>query len=132
MSRATAAAVARGDAPKGDVLGTARLAGIGAAKRTWELIPLAHPLTLDFVDVDGSVDPGTGLVLISAEAGTTARTGVEMEAMTACSVACLTIYDMCKSSDRGMVIGDIALWEKTGGRSGSYRRSAGLDGDLGL
>ena len=103
MSPETAAAVARGDAPKGDVLGTARLAGIGAAKRTWELIPLAHPLALDFVDVEGRVDADAGLVALSAEAGTTARTGVEMEAMTACAVAALTVYDMVKGLERGVV-----------------------------
>src|SRR6266511_1608491 len=90
MAPETAALVAQGDAPKGDVLGTARLAGIGAAKHTWELIPLAHPLALDFADVEGRIDADAGLVELTAEAGTTARTGVEMEAMTACAVAALT------------------------------------------
>ncbi len=123
MSPETAAAVARGDAPKGDVLGAARLAGIGAAKRTWELIPLAHPLALDFVDVDGRVDADAGLVLLSAEAGTTARTGVEMEAMTACSIAALTVYDMVKALERGVSIEAIELVHKSGGRSGEWRRS---------
>ena len=122
MSPETAAAVARGDAPKGDVLGTARLAGIGAAKRTGELIPLAHPLALDFVDVEGRVDADAGLVLLSAEAGTTARTGVEMEAMTACAVAALTVYDMVKGFERGVVIESIELTRKSGGRSGEWRR----------
>jgi molybdenum cofactor biosynthesis protein MoaC/molybdopterin converting factor subunit 1 len=122
MSPRTAAAVARGDAPKGDVLGAARLAGIGAAKRTWELIPLAHPLALDFVDVEGSVDADAGLVLLSAEAGTTARTGVEMEAMTACAVAALTVYDMVKGLERGVAIEAIELVAKSGGRSGEWRR----------
>jgi MoaE-MoaD fusion protein len=122
MSAATAAAVARGDAPKGDVLGAARLAGIGAAKRTWELIPLAHPLALDFVDVEGSVDEGAGLVLLSAEAGTTARTGVEMEAMTACAIAALTVYDMVKGLERGVSIEAIELVAKSGGRSGEWSR----------
>jgi molybdenum cofactor biosynthesis protein MoaC len=122
MSPATAAAVARGDAPKGDVLGAARLAGIGAAKRTWELIPLAHPLALDFVDVDGHVEAEAGLVVLSAEAGTTARTGVEMEAMTACAVAALTVYDMVKGLERGVAIEAIELVLKSGGRSGEWRR----------
>ena len=123
MSRATAAAVARGDAPKGDVLGAARLAGIGAAKRTWELIPLCHPLALDFVDVEGRVDVENGAVGISSEAGTTGRTGVEMEAMTACAIAALTVYDMVKGLERGVTIEEIALVSKSGGRSGEWRRS---------
>jgi molybdenum cofactor biosynthesis protein MoaC/molybdopterin converting factor subunit 1 len=122
MTPETAAALERGDAPKGDVLGTARLAGIGAAKRTDELIPLAHPLPLDFVDVEGRVDVGAGLVLISAEAGTTARTGVEMEAMTACAVAALTVYDMVKGLERGVSIEAVELVAKSGGRSGDWRR----------
>jgi molybdenum cofactor biosynthesis protein MoaC/molybdopterin converting factor subunit 1 len=122
MTPETAAALARGDAPKGDVLGTARLAGIGAAKRTDELIPLAHPLPLDFVDVEGRVDVDAGLVLISAEAGTTARTGVEMEAMTACAVAALTVYDMVKGLERGVAIEAVELAAKSGGRSGEWRR----------
>jgi molybdenum cofactor biosynthesis protein MoaC/molybdopterin converting factor subunit 1 len=124
MSPTTAAAVAGGDAPKGDVLGAARLAGIGAAKRTWELIPLAHPLALDFVDVEGRVDADAGLVLLSAEAGTTARTGVEMEAMTACAVAALTVYDMVKGLERGVAIETIELVAKSGGRSGDWRRDS--------
>jgi molybdenum cofactor biosynthesis protein MoaC/molybdopterin converting factor subunit 1 len=122
MSPETAAAVARGDAPKGDVLGTARIAGIGAAKRTWELIPLAHPLALDFVDLDGTIDAGAGLVTLEAEAGTTARTGVEMEAMTACAVAALTVYDMVKGLERGVTIEAVELVEKSGGRSGNWSR----------
>jgi MoaE-MoaD fusion protein len=122
MAPETAAAVARGDAPKGDVLGTARLAGIGAAKRTWELIPLAHPLPLDFVDVEGRVDAERGLVVLSAEAGTTARTGVEMEAMTACTVAALTVYDMVKGLERGVAIEAVELVFKAGGRTGEWRR----------
>src|SRR5215210_6463589 len=109
MAPETAAAVARGDAPKGDVLGTARLAGIAAAKRTDELIPLAHPLALDFVDVEGRIEAGAGLVSLSAEAGTTARTGVEMEAMTACAVAALTVYDMVKALERGVTIEAVEL-----------------------
>ena len=95
---------------------------IGAAKRTWELIPLAHPLALDFVDVDGRVDPPAGAVTISAEAGTTAKTGVEMEAMTACAVAALTVYDMVKGLERGVSIEAVELIEKSGGRSGEWRR----------
>ncbi len=122
MSPETAAALARGDAPKGDVLGTARIAGIGAAKRTGELIPLAHPLALDFIDVEGAVDVEAGLVRLSATAGITARTGVEMEAMTACAVAALTVYDMVKGLERGVSIEAIELVEKSGGRSGEWRR----------
>ncbi len=122
MAPRTAAALARGDAPKGDVLGTARIAGIGAAKRTSELIPLAHPLALDFIDVDGRVEPDEGLVRLSAEVGCTGRTGVEMEAMTACSVAALTVYDMVKGLERGVSIEAIELVQKSGGRSGEWRR----------
>ncbi len=106
------------------MLGTARLAGIGAAKRTDELIPLAHPLPLDFVDVEGRVEVDAGLVLISAEAGTTARTGVEMEAMTACAVAALTVYDMVKGLERGVAIEAVELVLKSGGRSGEWRRDS--------
>ena len=122
MAPETAAAVARGDAPKGDVLGTARLAGIAAAKRTDELIPLAHPLALDFVDVEGTIDVDAGLVALSAEAGTTARTGVEMEAMTACAIAALTVYDMVKALERGVTIEAIELQAKSGGQSGDWTR----------
>jgi molybdenum cofactor biosynthesis protein MoaC/molybdopterin converting factor subunit 1 len=128
MSKQTARAVARGEAPKGDVLGTARLAGIQAAKRTWELIPLAHPLALDFVDVEARVEPETGVVLLSADAGTTARTGVEMEAMTACSVAALAVYDMVKGLERGVSVESVQLVHKSGGRSGEWRRGADPDG----
>ncbi|MDX6583563.1 MAG: MoaE-MoaD fusion protein [Solirubrobacterales bacterium] len=124
MSPETAAALARGDAPKGDVLGTARIAGIGAAKRTGELIPLAHPLALDFIDVEGTVDVEAGLVRLAATAGITARTGVEMEAMTACAVAALTVYDMVKGLERGVSIEAIELVEKSGGRSGEWRRDS--------
>ena len=115
MSPETAALVAAGDAPKGDVLGTARLAGIQAAKRTAELIPLAHPLPLTFVDVEVEIDPG-GTVTIVGEARTTAKTGVEMEALTACTVAALTVYDMVKGVERGVTIGEVTLLEKTGGK----------------
>jgi cyclic pyranopterin phosphate synthase len=120
MSAETSAAVARGDAPKGDVLGTARLAGIQAAKRTAELVPLCHPLPLSFVDVLLTVAPEG--VEIEAEARTTARTGVEMEAMTAAAVAALTVYDMVKGLERGVEITEVALLEKTGGRH-DWRRN---------
>ena len=124
MSPATAAAVAAGDAPKGDVLGTARIAGIQAAKRTAELIPLCHPLPLDQVDVEATVDAEAGTVTLIAEARVTARTGVEMEAMTAASVAALTVYDMVKGLERGATIAEVVLLEKSGGRSGEWRRGA--------
>jgi cyclic pyranopterin phosphate synthase len=121
MSPATAELVERGDAPKGDVLGTARLAGIQAAKRTDELIPLAHPLPLNFIDVEATLDSSAGTVTIEAEARTVARTGVEMEALTACAVAALTIYDMVKGIERGVTIEQLTLLEKEGGKS-SFRR----------
>ena len=124
MSPATAAKVEAGDAPKGDVLGTARIAGVLAAKRTGELIPLCHPLGLDHVDVDAEVDAAAGTVTLTAEARVTARTGVEMEAMTAASVAALTVYDMVKGIERGVEIASIALLEKSGGRSGTWRRDS--------
>jgi molybdenum cofactor biosynthesis protein MoaC len=124
MSPQTAAALAAGDAPKGDVLGTARIAGISAAKRTGELIPLAHPLGLDFVDVEGEVNTDAGLVTLTATAGTTARTGVEMEAMTACAVAALTVYDMVKGLEKGVSIESIELVSKTGGKSGDWHRDS--------
>ena len=122
MSPATAAKVLAGDAPKGDVLGTARIAGVLAAKRTGELIPLCHPLGLDHVDLDAEVDAAAGTVTLTAEARVTARTGVEMEAMTAASVAALTVYDMVKALERGVEIASVALVEKSGGRSGTWRR----------
>jgi cyclic pyranopterin phosphate synthase len=122
MAPETARAVAAGDAPKGDVLGTARIAGIQAAKRTGELIPLCHPIGLDHVDVAGEVDAGAGTVTLTATAAVTARTGVEMEAMTAAAVAALTVYDMVKGLERGVVVERVELLEKTGGRSGSWRR----------
>jgi cyclic pyranopterin monophosphate synthase len=120
MSPETAAAVARGDAPKGDVISTARIAGIQAAKRTAELIPLCHPLPLSFVDVRGVL--GDDRVVLTAEARTSAQTGVEMEAMTAAAVAALTVYDMVKGLERGVTIESIELVEKLGGRSGHWRR----------
>jgi cyclic pyranopterin phosphate synthase len=115
MSPATAARVLAGDAPKGDVVGTARLAGIQAAKRTWDLIPLAHQLPLSHVDVAVAIDAGSGEARIEAEAATTAGTGVEMEALTACSVAALALYDMVKGIERGVVIDRLRLLEKSGG-----------------
>ena len=114
MSPDTAAAVARGDAPKGDVVSTARIAGIQGAKRTAELIPLCHPLPLSFVDV--AIEIGDDHVRVSAEARTTAQTGVEMEALTAASVAALTVYDMVKGIERGVVVESVRLLEKTGGK----------------
>lgn len=120
MNPATLARIRDGSASKGDVLGVARLAGIMAAKRTAELIPLCHPLGLDSVTVDFSLDEDSCAVEIRAVCAVTGRTGVEMEAMTAVSIAALTIYDMCKAVDRGMVLGQIRLIEKTGGKSGDW------------
>ncbi len=120
MASGVARALRQGEIGKGDVLAVARVAGIQAAKRTSELVPLCHGLAISSVAVDFEVlDDSVG---IEARVETIDRTGVEMEALTACSVAALTIYDMCKSRDRSMTIGDIALWEKSGGRSGVYRR----------
>jgi cyclic pyranopterin monophosphate synthase len=123
MDAETASMVARGAIAKGDVLAVARVAGIQAAKRTPDLIPLCHPLLVGSVFVNFQIEDSS--IEVEAQVETVDRTGVEMEAMTACSIALLTIYDMCKSADRAMVMGDVTLWEKTGGRSGSYRRSAG-------
>lgn len=120
MTPETASAVARGAISKGDVLSVARVAGIQASKRTSDLIPLCHPLligavTVNFEIADSHID-------IETTVETVGRTGVEMEALTGCSVAALTVYDMCKSLDKSMVIGEVALWEKTGGKSGTYHR----------
>jgi cyclic pyranopterin phosphate synthase len=123
MAPETAAMVQRGDAPKGDVTSTARIAGIQAAKRTAELIPLCHPLALSFVDVSVAVDAAAGEVSLLAEARTTGPTGVEMEAMTACAVGALTVYDMVKGVQRGVEVGPVALVEKTGGRHDWRRES---------
>ncbi|MDY7106594.1 MAG: cyclic pyranopterin monophosphate synthase MoaC [Actinomycetota bacterium] len=131
MQPETASLVARGAISKGDVLAVARVAGIQAAKRASDLIPLCHPLLVGSVFINFNIEDDH--VDVEAHVDTVDRTGVEMEAMTACSVAALTIYDMCKSADRSMVIGEIALWEKTGGRSGTYRRPApnpGEDGEI--
>jgi cyclic pyranopterin phosphate synthase len=121
MQAETLAMILAGAAKKGDVVSTARIAGIMAAKRTHELIPLCHPLQLSKIDVDIVSDDALPGLRVTATARLTGRTGVEMEALTAVSVACLTIYDMAKSADRGMEIGDIRLVEKTGGRSGDWR-----------
>ena len=124
MEKGTLALLESGDTPKGDVLATARIAGIMAAKRTHELIPLCHPLNLSKVTVDlkpNATPPG---VRVTAEVKTTGPTGVEMEALTAVSVACLTLYDMLKAVDRGMRLEGIRLLEKSGGRSGDYRAAA--------
>ena len=126
MTPETASLVARGAISKGDVLAVARVAGIQASKRTSDLIPLCHPLMIGGVYVNFRIEDD--YIEIETQVETVDRTGVEMEALTACSVAALTIYDMCKSSDRSMTIGEIALWEKTGGRSGTYR----LDPDASL
>jgi cyclic pyranopterin phosphate synthase len=120
MAPETAAVLRRGDPPKGDVVGTARIAGIQAAKRTAELIPLCHPLPLSFVDVRAEL--GDDRVTLTAEARTSAQTGVEMEAMTAASVAALTVYDMVKGIERGVTVGPVELLEKTGGKE-DWRRS---------
>ncbi|WP_394727758.1 cyclic pyranopterin monophosphate synthase MoaC [Altererythrobacter sp. GH1-8] len=122
MNAEALAAIEAGNAPKGDVLGTARISGIMAAKRTHELIPLCHPLGLDAIDVDFAFEAGG--VRVRASASLTGKTGVEMEAMVAASTALLTIYDMAKALDKGMVIGEIRLLEKTGGKSGHWSASS--------
>ena len=120
MAPETTALVARGAVTKGDVLAVARVAGIQAAKRASDLIPLCHPLLVGSVYINFHIDDTW--IEIESQVETVDRTGVEMEALTACAVAALTVYDMCKSADRSMVIGELTLWEKTGGRSGTYRR----------
>lgn len=122
MKPETLALIQSGGVPKGDVLGVARVAGIMAAKRAGELIPLCHPLPITNAAVDFTADEAGGRILIEARASVVGRTGVEMEALTACSVAALTIYDMVKAVDKGMVIGEIRLVKKTGGKSGTYIR----------
>lgn len=124
----TASKIATGAVSKGDVLAVARVAGIQASKQTANLIPLCHPLLVGSVLVHFRIEESS--VEVEAHVDTFDRTGVEMEALTACSIAALTIYDMCKSGDRSMVITEIALWEKSGGRSGQWRRAghdAGID-----
>ncbi len=120
MSPETTQLVARGAVAKGDVLAVARVAGIQASKRTADLIPLCHPLLVGGVFINFHIDDA--YIEVEAQVETVERTGVEMEAMTACSIAALTIYDMCKSADKRMVIGDMTLWEKTGGKSGPFKR----------
>ena len=122
MKPETARLVAERSGAKGDALQVARIAGIMGAKRTSDLIPLCHPLSLDGVDVELIPDAPEGLVTIEARVRTTGKTGVEMEALTACSVAALALYDMCKGVEKGIVITDLLLLEKRGGRSGTYRR----------
>ena len=126
MSAATVKAIREHTTPKGDPLETARLAGIVAAKRTAELIPLCHPLPLTHVDVRAELNDSG--VYLEAEVSTRAQTGVEMEALTAVSIAALTVYDMCKALDKAMTITDIRLELKTGGKSGDYRREANRQG----
>ena len=121
MNPATTAAIANREVKKGDVIAVARIAGIMAAKRTSDVIPLCHPLQISAVHLNFEI--GDDHIAIEAEVNCVDRTGVEMEALHACSVAALTIYDMCKSADKGMVIGELALWEKTGGRSGTFQRA---------
>jgi len=130
MESDTASKVAAGAVSKGDVLAVARVAGIQAAKQTPNLLPLCHPLLVGSVFVNFRIEDA--YIEVETQVDTVDRTGVEMEALTACSVAALTIYDMCKSLDRTMTIEALALWEKTGGRSGTYRRAPDLDDDLGL
>lgn len=125
MSPETLAKVMDGGAAKGDVFAVARLAGIAGAKKTPELIPLAHPLALHSVTIDFAADRDSGAVRIEASVRAHERTGVEMEAMTAASVAALTVYDMCKGMDRRIVIGEIVLEFKEGGKSGVFRREEG-------
>ena len=129
MTTDTTSLVARGAINKGEVLSVARVAGIQAAKRASDLIPLCHPVLMGAMLVNFRIEDS--FVEVEAQVETVDRTGVEMEALTAVTVACLTIYDMCKSVDRAMVIGEIALWEKTGGRSGTFRRQSELVGEAG-
>ncbi len=123
MKKQTLKLIKEGRVPKGDVLATARVAGIMAAKKTPELIPLCHPLNLASVEVDLKPQPGKGRVFITSRVVCAGQTGVEMEALTAAAAAALTIYDMCKAVDREMTISEIMLLEKRGGRSGEYKRA---------
>ena len=124
MTPETLALIETGEAKKGDVLAAARIAGIMAAKKTHELIPLCHPLALTKAEVGLTPSKSPAGIHVTAHVRVTGQTGVEMEALTAVSVACLTIYDMLKAADKGMVISDIRLLEKTGGRSGGYKAAA--------
>jgi cyclic pyranopterin monophosphate synthase len=125
MTSETASKIASGAIAKGDVLAVARVAGIQAAKQTPSLLPLCHPLLVGSVFVNFQIEEHH--VEVEAQVETVDRTGVEMEALTACAVAALTIYDMCKSIDRAMTINEVALWEKAGGRSGTFRREPDFD-----
>ena len=120
MKPETTQAITNREVKKGDVLAVARIAGIQAAKRTSDMIPLCHPLLVGAVHINFEI--GDDHIAIESQVDTVERTGVEMEALHACAVAALTIYDMCKSADRAMVIGELALWEKSGGRQGHYLR----------
>lgn len=122
MKKATLKMVESGEIAKGNVLSVAKIAGIMAAKKTGEIIPLCHPIEITGIDLDFKSRPGKGEIEIEATVKSRGRTGVEMEAMTAVSVAALTVYDMCKSADREMVISDIRLMMKSGGKSGTFRR----------
>lgn len=124
MAADTLAALRAGNLRKGDALATARIAGIMAAKRTWELVPLCHPIALSHINVDLELQEKPPRVYCQARTETLERTGVEMEALTAVQVALLTIYDMCKGLDRGMTMGEVQLLHKSGGRSGSWERPA--------
>jgi cyclic pyranopterin monophosphate synthase len=124
MNPATLEMILAGTAKKGDVLGVARIAGIMAAKKTPELIPLAHPLPLSSVRIEFRPDSERSRIVVECRVKVSAQTGVEMEALTAVAASCLTIYDMCKAVDRGMVISDIRLLEKSGGRSGHFKSEA--------
>jgi cyclic pyranopterin monophosphate synthase len=123
MRPATLSAIRAGEMAKGDVLGVARTAGVLAAKRTWELIPLCHPLRITGVDITFTPEDGRGELTIEASVRTVDKTGVEMEALTAVSVAALTVYDMVKAVEKGVTIGDIRLVEKSGGKSGHWKRA---------
>lgn len=125
MAPETTSMVANNAVTKGDVLAAARIAGIQASKRTSDMIPLCHPLLVGSVSINFTI--GDDHIEVETQVETVDRTGVEMESLTACAVAALTIYDMCKSSDRSMTIGELALWEKMGGRSGSWRRPVPTD-----
>ena len=128
MKPETTRAITNREVKKGDVLAVARIAGIQAAKRTSDMIPLCHPLLVGAVHINFEI--GDDHIAIESQVDTVERTGVEMEALHACAVAALTIYDMCKSADKGMTIGEIALWEKTGGKSGTYRRAGDVAPDV--
>lgn len=129
MRPETLALIESGEAKKGDVIGTARIAGIMAAKRTHELIPLCHPLAITKATVDFEISYAPSGIRVTSEVKVSGQTGVEMEALTAVSVACLTLYDMLKAADKAMVIGGIRLVEKTGGKSGPYKAGPRAAGD---